>query len=147
MEVLSAGALISLIGAVLLSNFTSAAMNVENRQAAIKAASDAAEDWLALVDKGQYAEAWDAASPLLQNAVPEAQFDKMVSAARRPLGKSASRGLKSARYAASLPGAPDGEYVVIQFAASFENKKSAIETVTSARGADGKWRVSGYYIK
>jgi hypothetical protein len=47
----------------------------------------------------------------------------------------------------SLPGAPDGEYVVIQFATSFENKKSAIETVTPMLDSDGEWRVSGYFIK
>ena len=47
----------------------------------------------------------------------------------------------------SLPGAPDGEYVVIQYATTFENKKSAIETITPMLDGDGKWRVSGYYIK
>ena len=47
----------------------------------------------------------------------------------------------------SIPGAPDGEYVVIQFKTSFENKKSGIETVTPMLDKDGKWRVSGYYIK
>jgi hypothetical protein len=45
-----------------------------------------------------------------------------------------------------LPGAPDGEYVVIQFESSFEKKKSAVETVTPMLEKDGKWRVSGYYI-
>ncbi len=44
-------------------------------------------------------------------------------------------------------GAPDGEYVVIQFETSFEHKRSAIETVTPMMDRDGKWRVSGYYIK
>lgn len=44
-------------------------------------------------------------------------------------------------------GAPDGEYVVIQFSASFANKKSALETITPMLGKDGKWRVSGYYMK
>jgi hypothetical protein len=47
----------------------------------------------------------------------------------------------------SLPGAPDGDYVVIRFATSFEKKKSAIETVTPMRERNGTWRVSGYYIK
>jgi len=47
----------------------------------------------------------------------------------------------------SMPGAPDGEYVVIQFESSFANKKSAVETVTPMKGEDGVWRVSGYYIK
>jgi hypothetical protein len=46
-----------------------------------------------------------------------------------------------------LPGAPDGEYVVIQFETSFENKKSAIETVTPMIEINGGWRVSGYFIK
>jgi len=47
----------------------------------------------------------------------------------------------------SMPGAPDGEYVVIQFESSFANKESAVETVTPMKGEDGVWRVSGYYIK
>jgi len=42
---------------------------------------------------------------------------------------------------------PDGDYVIIQFDTSFENKKSAIETVTPMLDKDGVWRVSGYYIK
>ena len=54
---------------------------------------------------------------------------------------------KSQIYATSLPGAPDGEYVVIQYKTSFVNKKDAIETITPMLDKDGKWRVSGYYIK
>jgi hypothetical protein len=63
------------------------------------------------------------------------------------MGDLISRNVKSARYTDSLPGAPDGEYVVIQFSTSFTNKKTAIETVTPMKDPDGKWRVSGYYIK
>jgi predicted SnoaL-like aldol condensation-catalyzing enzyme len=66
---------------------------------------------------------------------------------RNPLGRMVSRELISKTYSQSLPGAPDGEYVVIQFATSFENKKSAIETVTPMLDSDGEWRVSGYFIK
>jgi len=58
------------------------------------------------------------------------------------------RAVKSKTYQTSLPGAPDGEYVVIQFETLFEKKKDrAIETVTPVMDTDGKWRVSGYYIK
>ncbi|MGB3565135.1 MAG: DUF4019 domain-containing protein, partial [Thermoanaerobaculia bacterium] len=64
-----------------------------------------------------------------------------------PLGKVLSRKVKSKQYATSLPGAPDGEYVVIQFETSFENKTTAIETVTPMKDEDGKWRVSGYFIR
>jgi hypothetical protein len=53
----------------------------------------------------------------------------------------------SAKYTRTLPGAPDGEYVVIQYSAAFEKRQSAVETVTPMFDRDGKWRASGYYIK
>jgi hypothetical protein len=70
-----------------------------------------------------------------------------VQASRDPLGKLLARKLKSATYATMLPGAPDGEYVVIKYDSSFENKKTAVETITPMLDKDGLWRVSGYYIK
>lgn len=71
----------------------------------------------------------------------------MVKSVRDPLGKVLSRKFKSATYTKTLPGFPDGEYVVLQFETSFEHKASAIETLTPMLDKDGKWRVSGYYIK
>ena len=68
-------------------------------------------------------------------------------AVRKPLGKLISRKVKTNVYTSSLPGAPDGDYVVIQFDTSFENKKTAVETITPMLDKDGVWRVSGYYIK
>jgi hypothetical protein len=67
--------------------------------------------------------------------------------ARKPLGALVSRKLKSAQYATSLPGAPDGQYVVIQYDTVFQNKSAAVETVTPMLDKDGHWRVSGYYIR
>ena len=55
--------------------------------------------------------------------------------------------MKTSIYKSVLQGAPDGEYVIITFETEFENKKSAIETVTPMMDKDGKWRVSGYFIK
>ena len=70
-----------------------------------------------------------------------------MQAVRTPLGSLISRQVKTQTYKTELPGAPDGEYVVIQFDTSFENKRSAIETVTPMRDKDGAWRVSGYFIR
>ena len=53
----------------------------------------------------------------------------------------------SKTYAEALPGAPDGKYVVVQYRTSFERKESAVETVTPMLDEDGRWRVSGYFIK
>jgi len=144
--ILRGRAIIGLIGIALLLNF-SVVTKAEDRQAATKVATSAAAQWLGLVDDRKYDESWDAAALYLRSAVPKEQFAQKLAAARDPLGKLVTRDLKSAQYATSLPGAPDGQYVVIQYASSFENKKSAIETVTPMLDKDGKWRVSGYYIK
>ena len=116
-------------------------------QKAEEPAVKAAAQWLALVDEGKYLESWNEAAQLFKGAVTGAQWKTSVMGARNPIGKLISRSVKSKQYTRSLPGAPDGEYLVIQYAASFENKKSAVETVTPMLDKDGKWRVSGYHIK
>ena len=110
-------------------------------------ALEAAEVWLELVDTEKYGESWDEAASYFQGAVSKEQWLSSMQSVRNPLGQKLSRSLKSKQYYTSLPGAPDGEYVVIQFNTSFEHKKSAVETVTPMKDKDGKWRVSGYYIK
>jgi hypothetical protein len=102
---------------------------------------------LSLVDQGKYAESWETAAAYFKNAVPEQQWLRSMQGARQPLGKMVSRKLLAARFATSLPGAPDGRYVVIQYATTFENKSSAVETVTPMLDPDQNWRVSGYFIK
>jgi hypothetical protein len=110
-------------------------------------ATESANHWLTLVDGGNYASSWNTAAPLFKNSVLKNQWAQMLQATRAPLGRVLSRKIKSAIYKTSLPGAPDGQYVVIQFESSFEHKKSAIETVTPSLGDDGQWRVSGYFIR
>jgi hypothetical protein len=105
-----------------------------------------AEKWLGIVDTEKYSESWKEAAELFRNAVKQEQWKQSLQAARKPLGKLITRKIKTKTYKTSLPGAPDGEYVVIQFESSFEKKKSAVETVTPMLEKDGKWRVSGYYI-
>jgi hypothetical protein len=110
-------------------------------------AQQSAESWLALVDSGKYAESWQEASQLFKAAVTLEQWQNAVRASRDPFGKVLSRKVTSATYTKTLPGAPDGEYVVIKYGSSFEHKQAAVETVTPMMDKDGKWRVSGYYIK
>jgi hypothetical protein len=112
-----------------------------------EAATKSAQAWLALVDQGKYLESWDSAAKLFQNAMPREKWKEALSGVRPPLGKLVSRSVKSADYKTALPGVPDGKYVVIQFSSSFENKKEAVETVTPMQGADGTWKVAGYFIK
>lgn len=112
-----------------------------------EAAQKSATAWLARVDEGEYAESWEQAAELFRGAVTKTDWAKSMNGSRKPLGRMVSRKLKSSTYAESLPGAPDGKYVVLSFDTSFENKKSAVETVTPMLDRDGTWRVSGYFIK
>ena len=112
-----------------------------------KLAQAAAEMWLDSMDAGRYAQGWQEASNYFQGAVTEQAWITALNGVRSPLGQLISRKFQRAQYADSLPGAPDGRYVVMQFDSRFENKAAAVETVTFMQGEDGSWKAAGYYIK
>lgn len=110
-------------------------------------AQKSAEGWLALVDSGKYAQSWDETAQIFKSAVTKEQWQSALGSVRTPQGKVLSRTFKSATYTKTLPNAPDGEYVVIQYDTNFEHKQGAVETVVPTREKDGEWKVSGYFIK
>lgn len=112
-------------------------------QAGIKAATD----WLGQVDAGDYSGSWSNAAAYFRAAVPSADWVNSLAAFRTPMGAMTARTIKTARLATTMPGAPDGHYVLIQFDAAFANKKSAVETATVMLETTGVWRVSGYFIR
>jgi hypothetical protein len=118
-----------------------------NNPAAEKLAIESAQSWLDIIDGGNYAKGWEEAAAAIKSAVSQADFEKSLRAVRPPLGKVLSRKIKSQQYSTSMPGAPDGEYVVIQYDTTFENKAHGVETITPMLAKDGKWKVSGYYIR
>jgi hypothetical protein len=137
----------SAAGLLFLALFVCSSAGAQAQQKPEDLAQQSAGNWLELVDSGKHADSWQEAASMFKAAVSKEQWQGMMRASRDPLGKMLSRKLKSAAYTKTLPGAPDGEYVVIQYDSSFEHKQSAVETVTPTLDKDGKWRVSGYYIK
>ena len=136
---------IAILGLFVLCIFASN-QGLQASQRAKEAAVVVATAWLALVDTGKYGESWDQAAQLFRDVMTKEQWQTTLKAVRAPLGEFMSRKLWSMEYKTSLPGVPDGEYVVIQYKTSFQYKKSAVETVTPMLDKDGRWRVSGYYI-
>ena len=112
----------------------------------VQKAQSAAEEWLKLVDFGDYDQSWQKASQMFKSHVSREQWAKTAQATRSPFGQVLSRKVRKATYTDHLPGAPDGDYVVIQYETSFEHKKVAVETVTPMLD-DGEWKVSGYFIR
>ncbi len=135
----------SVVGAValLLGLAGSARADAES----IEQATTAAQAWLGLLDGQEFDESWKMAGKLLKGAVAQEEWTAKLSVTLGPLGRKTSRGVKSSEYSTTMPGAPDGEYVLIQFDTSFENKQSAVETVVMMKESDGLWRVSGYFIR
>lgn len=110
------------------------------------AAQAAVERWLALVDDGEYVSSWNEAAEAFREQLSPQDWEAAAASARGPLGAVRSRNLVTSQYAASLPGVPDGDYVVLQYSTRFEHKADGVETVT-ARQEDGGWRVIGYFVR
>ena len=78
--------------------------------------------------------------------MPQPRWASTIQPVRDSLGAVSSRSLKGITKAPSLPGAPDGEYEVMQFQTNFANKAAATETVVLSYEASG-WKVVGYFIR
>ncbi|MCU0783252.1 MAG: DUF4019 domain-containing protein [Verrucomicrobia bacterium] len=111
------------------------------------AAQPAAAEWLALVDAGRFVESWEKMSPGFKKKISKRKWKSTVEEIRKPLGKFTTRKLKSAEYSKELPGAPEGEYVILRYDAAFERKPAAVEKTTLILGEDLNWRVSSYAVK
>lgn len=123
------------------------ALSTRAQESPTKAAQSSAETWLSLIDNKSYAASWDTAATLFKNAITRDKWEASVRAARTPFGALKMRSLKSATSTTTLPGVPDGEYVVFQFNTSFEQKAAAVETATTVREKDGTGHVGGYFMK
>ena len=113
-----------------------------------KKATISANNWLTKVDNGKYLDSWDSSAKYFQNQIQKDRWAAALTASRLPLGKLISkRKLNSSDYNTELPGAPDGKYYTLTFDVSYENKKSATETITLIQNENGLWKVVGFYIK
>jgi len=120
---------------------------IKQNPEAERAAEKSARTWLELTDSGKYAESWEAAAQFFKEKVDKKVWIQQLNNVRKPLGKVIFRKIAAKKYITKLPEAPKGEYVVIQYETSFENRSFVVETITPMLEEDGKWKVSGYYIK
>ena len=135
-----------LLLSVAVAQLATAQQAATDTAAARVVAERAARDWLAVVDSGRYAESWTQASTVFRAAVTQPDWERTVGIARGPFEPFGARHLLGARYFTQLPGAPPGEYVVLQFSTAVGGGRQVIEMITPMKEADGTWRVSGYYV-
>jgi hypothetical protein len=101
---------------------------------------------LSLIDSKSWDQSWSAAGTVFKSQMSAGGWVSAAQPVREPLGAVSSRSLKSVTKTSSLPGAPDGEYEVLQFQTSFAQKSDATETVVLAHEPAG-WKVDGYFIR
>jgi Protein of unknown function (DUF4019) len=105
-----------------------------------------AEKWLAMVDRGEYANCWKRASKEHRSQVTQGEWVTQVKTMRDGAGKLTERKMTVARPAKSLAGFPDGEYLIMEYTSEFAGKPRAVETVVLVREGRG-WNVAGYVIR
>jgi hypothetical protein len=109
-----------------------------------KAGQMSAHAWLLLLDRKDWGTAWDTSSQVFRQAVPLPTWMDNVPKLRDPLGAFVERQPAEAVYKKTLAGRPAGDYVTAVFVSKFANKPQVVETVTTVREPDGRWRVTGY---
>ncbi|MBX7208513.1 MAG: protein kinase [Verrucomicrobiaceae bacterium] len=97
--------------------------------------------WLAIMDRGEYGDAWQAAHASFQKAVTSKLWTEKGLAIRTPLGGVVSRELS----ADSQPSV-GGKVATVKFKSRFDGMSEANETVTLAKDETGAWRATSYLI-
>ncbi len=108
---------------------------------------ESAKIWLNLIDTRKYNVSWQTAAPVFKTSITALQWEKAITNMRNPLGNLIERNLFHDQYTTTLPGMPDGEYIILRFVTKYKNKQSAVETVTLMKDQTANWRVAGYFIK
>ncbi|HEX7890330.1 MAG TPA: DUF4019 domain-containing protein [Ramlibacter sp.] len=98
-----------------------------------------------LLDRKDWGTAWDTSSGAFRQKVPLGAWMDNIPKLRDPLGKFVERQPAEVAYKKTLAGSPEGDYVTANFVSRFDKKGEAVvETVTTVRETDGRWRVTGY---
>lgn len=120
-------------------------LSCHRQSATEKAAISVAQSWLAVTDAGGYPQSWSDGAGYMHRAVGQAQWEASMNKLRKPLGKVLARTLRSAKD--GVTELYEQPCVRVKFDTSFENKSSALETVTVMPENDGQLKVAGYFIE
>jgi hypothetical protein len=116
-------------------------------EASMGEARSAAEAWLADLDACRYGPLWAESASHLRERVDLPRFESTLEGARAPYRRERSRRPESGRSSLRGGDTPQGPFIELVFATTFESVAEATETLQLVRDADGLWRVAGYQIR
>jgi hypothetical protein len=120
--------------------------NMETSREVPNVVKQAALNWLNLIDRKKYTQAYSLTSPYFKERVKEVNWLNKIESALQMDAPVSERKLINSKYLTSMPDAPDGEYYVMQFSSERADNTEVIETVTPVLD-NGQWKVCGFYIK
>jgi hypothetical protein len=122
-----------------------AALAADSNQEEQHQATEAAKAWLALVDAGNYDQAWtDAAKHLRQTK--KVDWIASTKAMREALGAATFRHPGGVVITKSIAGLSSGDYALVFFSTVFEKNAEGTEKVTMVREG-GAWKTVAYTAK
>jgi hypothetical protein len=101
------------------------------------------QKWLALLDDQKYEESWNQAGSMFRSEVMPDQWVAVLKRLRQPMGPMLSRTTARVDFVKTLRGAPDGDYAIIHYTTSFQNKAVVTERLTLVK-EDGRWQAAAY---
>ena len=113
----------------------------------LTAGTEAAEDFLQLIDSEEYEQGWQSSSALMREKIFLEVWNQQIPAMRKKVGALNSREQDSSSLSDWAESAPDGQYLTFKYVSSFEKKAEAIETIILVLEEDDRWRLAGYFIK
>jgi len=131
--------------ALFLAALTGCQVGGDSAEKSKADATNAASQWLAMIDNGKYADAWNGAADAIKKMGNQDQFAQVMRAQREPMGKLTTRTLEASQYATNPPNFPPGEYVELKYKTSFQNAPSAEELLQLVKTPDGSWKVGAYF--
>lgn len=144
--------MIGLVAAVLLFPFAGSTTSRQDapapastQQVILPEAQQAAEQWLALMDKNRWEDSWAQSGATFKTAIDAKGWRTAGSDARSGFGSLESRHMITGVRSTALPGVPAGDYHVFQFKARF-TQGEAFETVVVSF-EDGQWKGMTYFIR
>ncbi len=105
-----------------------------------------ARSWLTHLDSGDWAGSWEASGAFFRTQISQSQWIAQAMAAREPLGTVLDRDVQLVMRTGELPGAPPGEYEILEFSTNFANRSGAVERVIMRHSGDD-WELAGYFIR
>jgi uncharacterized protein DUF4019 len=122
------------------------AANVQARADGQQEALAAAQQWLKLVDTGEFGKSHQSAHPNLAKMVSRQFWEEKISDMRGDLGVILSRRLRTVEYSGDIKPPPVEEFYVFAFDTEMSKGGDMEEVVACRRGESGQWQVADYYL-